>query len=341
MSNLQEEFYLFSPSQVNYWRAIILFGKNTATYKFALAKAILESHHNNNDLITLEQIALPFSVNICRHLTNFERQITAKNSKYLEACKNFNLKLIDEDELINCTLKYGFNHVFDAFHNIAGKNIENLFFIDERKHKKSIRITENLYKLVEENPVQMLYDETESRWNLVEFAWNNNLSTSLIEYDNETNFLFDRSSRRINLTSTHSSLNGYQKGKCFYCSQKISINKKDINYADVDHVLPFKLSQFNEFKNLNGIWNLVLSCKECNRGPNGKFDKIIHLKYLVKLHRRNEYLITSHHPLRETLIKQTGKNTAERINFLQTYYNHAKQLLIHEWQTDTLGENDF
>jgi len=36
-----------------------------------------------------------------------------------------------------------------------------------------------------------------------------------------------------------------------------------------------------------------------------------------------EYLITSHHPLRETLIAQTGFTTEKRRNFLQEAYSCA------------------
>ena len=58
------------------------------------------------------------------------------------------------------------------------------------------------------------------------------------------------------------------------------------------------------------IWNLVLSCKDCNRGSNGKFEKIPHIDFYF-LNKRNNYYIESHHPLRETIINQTGK-TEER-----------------------------
>ncbi|MEG2750163.1 MAG: HNH endonuclease, partial [Acinetobacter sp.] len=44
---------------------------------------------------------------------------------------------------------------------------------------------------------------------------------------------------------------------------------------------------------------------------------------LERLHKRNEYLITSHHPLRETLISQTGFTELSRRNFLQDVYNCA------------------
>lgn len=50
----------------------------------------------------------------------------------------------------------------------------------------------------------------------------------------------------------------------------------------------------------------MLACPECNRGADGKYARIPATKYLARLHKRNELLISSHHPLRETTIKQTG-----------------------------------
>ncbi len=67
----------------------------------------------------------------------------------------------------------------------------------------------------------------------------------------------------------------------------------------------------------NGVSNLVLACTDCNRGVNGKFANLPALPLLQRLHERNEYLITSHHPLRETLIVQTGCSTEKRQQFLQ------------------------
>jgi hypothetical protein len=90
--------------------------------------------------------------------------------------------------------------------------------------------------------------------------------------------------------------------------------------ADVDHFFPHKLKQQNTCINVDGIWNLVLSCNTCNRGTNGKFDRIPSARLLTRLHNRNEFFIGSHHPLRETLIRQTGSTTAERANFLRTTY---------------------
>ncbi|MEI6336196.1 MAG: hypothetical protein WCS87_16675, partial [Methylococcaceae bacterium] len=63
---------------------------------------------------------------------------------------------------------------------------------------------------------------------------------------------------------------------------------------------------------INGVANLVLACTDCNRGVNGKFANLPSLPSLERLYERNEYLITSHHPLRETLIVQTGCSTEKR-----------------------------
>jgi len=39
---MSNKFYEIEPSLINYWRGVILFGLNTASYKFALGKSLLE-----------------------------------------------------------------------------------------------------------------------------------------------------------------------------------------------------------------------------------------------------------------------------------------------------------
>jgi len=60
-------------------------------------------------------------------------------------------------------------------------------------------------------------------------------------------------------------------------------------------------SQAGAWEPEKGVANLVLACTDCNRGVNGKFAHLPALPLLQRLHDRNEYLFTSHHPLRETL----------------------------------------
>ncbi len=47
--------------------------------------------------------------------------------------------------------------------------------------------------------------------------------------------------------------------------------------------------------------------------------------------RRNNYLIQSHHPLRETLLAQTGRTEARRRSFLQRMDAFAIQHLVSRW----------
>ena len=61
-------FYQIEPTLENYWRGIILFGKNVASYKFALAHALYDIRRDGSDLIRLEELAVPFSQHLCRHL---------------------------------------------------------------------------------------------------------------------------------------------------------------------------------------------------------------------------------------------------------------------------------
>jgi hypothetical protein len=119
------------------------------------------------------------------------------------------------------------------------------------------------------------------------------------------NFLVLHGRFRVAVTAARHALNGYQKGHCFYCFDAISA--ADGNpLVDVDHFFPWSLSTRKVLGgniNINGVWNLVLSCVVCNRGPSGKFDMIPSSNLVARLHQRNEFLINSHHPLRETLIE--------------------------------------
>ena len=185
----KELFVDKNPSLDTSWRSIILLGRNVASYKFALAKSLLEIDPSSTE-IEIEKIALPFAKNICEHLKNNEKQVTSKSSKFLEACKKFNNSEISEDELKQTTVKLGFVNVIDAFHVVAREETPR-FFIDNRGSNKSIILTDNFYKLKENDIYGNLKNEAESRWNLWETAISLNVNPSLLEIinDNEKNYL--------------------------------------------------------------------------------------------------------------------------------------------------------
>jgi 5-methylcytosine-specific restriction endonuclease McrA len=180
--------------------------------------------------------------------------------------------------------------------------------------------------------------EIESRWQLVEAAWDLSVARNLItvNHDHDKGLLFtqDRQLRRVDLTSSRSALNGYQKGKCFYCFRNIAVGEGAGVPAEVDHFFPHVLKQHGVKANVNGVWNLVLACQGCNRGVGGKSARVPATRLLARLNRRNDFLIASHHPLRETLLKQTGLTREKRRLFLQSVDHWASERLIHRWEPD-------
>ncbi|GHV37230.1 hypothetical protein FACS1894187_13440 [Synergistales bacterium] len=337
----QEEF----PSLESYWRSIILFGQNVASYKFALAKSLLEIAPLGKNALTLEDLSEPFSRHLCEHIKNFPKQVTSGSSKFLDTCKAFNDGEISKDRLLAATSQMGFNNVIDAFHVVNKKDIPMRFYQkDYGRRNKKIVLTDNIFKLQTMKYFDDFTNETESRWNLVETAWELGISRNLldVQYNEKDKILFVNDDfRRKTITSARDALNGYQKGKCFYCFDDITVNGSENLICDIDHFFPHTLQPMMKYINIDGVWNLVLSCQNCNRGGGGKFARVPAVKYLTRLHKRNEFLIKSHHPLRETIMAQTGASQSERIAFLRATDKNAVGLLIHRWGTVNKGMEVF
>jgi hypothetical protein len=341
-----ELFYQNKPSRESYWRAIILFGRNTATYKFALGRALLDIIPSQQDSISLEDLAIPYSKYLCEHLKKTPRQATGSFGKFPNACKAYNEGRLGFEQLIEATEKNGFNDVLDAFHVVNNETIPVLFFEkDFSKQKKRIILRDDAFLLMDTKHFSNFTGETEARWNLVESAWSMGISSKLLEvgYDADSSsfFISRKDHRRKSVASARDALNGYQKSKCFFCFDDIATMGLPEDVCDVDHFFPHVLTQYIPGRNYDGVWNLVLACSKCNRGVAGKFAKIPHIKYLARLHRRNEYLICSRHPLRETLIKQTGATEKERIDFFNQTDKEAIEILLHRWETPLVGEETF
>lgn len=330
MNNFQERL----PTLDNYWRAIILFGHNVASYKFALGKSLLEVADEEQTFIPLDELAEPYSRHICAALERCDTQITSPSSRFLDACRAYNTGGIGSGELIDTTVRLGFNNVIDAFHNVNRDEVPERFFMDERDDGvKGIRLTDEIFQLAEHVQFENLKQEVDARWRLVETAWDLNLPKSAItvRFDEETYSLFtdrDRTKRR-DITGSRDALNGYQKGKCFYCFDDIAVQAGAEDLCEVDHFFPHVLKQTDTEAAIDGVWNLVLACQRCNQN---KSARVPSLRLLERLNTRNEFFISSHHPLRETIIQQTGTTTKRRQDFLQRMYDHAVDFRIHKWE---------
>jgi 5-methylcytosine-specific restriction endonuclease McrA len=341
---MTQPFISTSPELEDYWRAIILFGRNVASYKFALAKSLLELRPESGKLITLDKLAKPFALNVASHLKIEDKQATSASSRFLDQCRKFNAGELSQGQLIEQTVRLGFVNVIDAFHVVGRDETPQRFFLDERQGEGGIRITDEFSKLANTDQMESLPAEVEARWRLVETAWSLGVTRNLlrIDYDHPSESLFalSRENRRITVTSSRDALNGYQKGKCFYCYRTISLKDEGL-MPDVDHFFPHVLKHHEFGHMVDGVWNLVLACRNCNRGANGKFERVPSLKLLKRLSNRNEFLISSHHPLKETLIQQTGNSLEKRQSFLQGWHSRAVICLIHQWEPEEVVKATF
>ncbi len=293
----------------------------------------------------VEDLAVPFASEICRHLKLADTQGKSRSSRPLEACRAYNRQEISEDQLRSITVQHGFKDVIDAFHMVGRSDVRHRFFNDERKESRGIRLTEHFYRLVNSGQYGNMLEEVEARWRLVETAWDLGISPNLLKVDyscEEQTFFIEDERKRVNVTSARPALDGYQEGKCFYCFAPISVVAHDPLLADVDHFIPWILMSRGFPPILDGLWNLVLACPLCNRGENGKFEQMPAFRFVQRLHKRNEWLIQSHKPLRETLFKLAGRQEKARKNFLLSVYSEALGYSGEDfWDTDSRGSEVF
>ena len=198
-------FLEVQPTVSNHWRALILFGRNAASYKFALGKALLELRRAPGDLVKLDDLAVPFARHVCEHLAIAPKQATSQSSRFLEACRKANKGELSDGALRDTTVALGFNNVIDAFHRLGPSDTSVRFFIDERRSHQGIRLTEELRSLGETAHPDDLVQETEARWRLVETAWELGVSHSLIQFDRSSENLIAKGQDRQSSSAAISS----------------------------------------------------------------------------------------------------------------------------------------
>jgi hypothetical protein len=317
------------PDLETQWRGLILFGKNTATYKFAFGKSLLSIAERDISRLSIEDMAPVYAQFLIEHLRSGNKQGVSNSSTFLSALTRHIEGVASLDEMLDATRKEGFKYVIEAFQNLGGGTIPDSFYSYNRVDK-SIYLSDNLFKLKESVQGPNLTSEIEARWNLVETAWNLSVPVSAVQIEAEGDFtkliITDGANFRKPITSTRDALSGYQKGKCFYSERAIDLNSGNV---DVDHFFPISKQELHLPSNLNGVWNLVLSDASQNRSKSAQAPSRRHLE---NLHARNEYYIRSKHPLGATILKQTGASERERISFLQRHYDISKQYSFAGWE---------
>lgn len=138
--------------------------------------------------------------------------------------------------------------MLDAFHVVNQKELPVRFFEkDFKRGSKRIILTDQVFQIAESVEASNILCETESRWNLVETAWRLGISSNLLDVSFDENgggmVVETSANRRRNVTSARGALNGYQKGRCFYCYA--GINAADNYMPQVETSQPIVFETFS------------------------------------------------------------------------------------------------
>ena len=150
--------------------------------------------------------------------------------------------------------------------------------------------------------------ETHTRWWLVETAWSTGIARGLLApvpvHDAPTaSLVVVTNRRRRSMAGVVGALSGYQDGCCAYCQEPMLLRGR--GQEVVEHVLPWRLLGDRwAGPDLDAVWNLVLACQPWNSAKHARAPSE---RWMEWLERRNNDLIASHHPLRQTLMAQTGQ----------------------------------
>jgi hypothetical protein len=88
-----------TPTPAGDWRHIVRFGRNVASYKFALGRVLLDLAAQQQTFVRLEDLSLPYAASICEHLLAEDRQSTSARSRFLDACRSRNRGELDAAQL--------------------------------------------------------------------------------------------------------------------------------------------------------------------------------------------------------------------------------------------------
>lgn len=308
----------------DYWRFLILYGKNQSTYKMALGSSLIKFGNANSDKkILLDDLAQDFYNIYKNRLKNEKPQLMTLGRKTvvestLEEVKIG--KISYEDALENIKINALQNMVLQKFHTLNTKKIPRPFYrlSDDKRY---LHLNDNLFTVFADKQNNELLDELDSRWSLLEHGFSDARKGESLEIDEHLQYVRNKE-KRTNLTKLIPVLQGYQQNQCFYCGQEL------YNPIHVDHVIPYQAIQHNE------IWNLVLAHEFCNED---KSDNIPQKHFIASLISRNEFVLKSDLPLKDELKKVLGKTSTERRINIEKDYGFAKRKIVRMWR----GKEDF
>ncbi|WP_298440733.1 HNH endonuclease domain-containing protein [uncultured Ferrimonas sp.] len=297
----------------DYWKGIILFGLNAATYKMGLARTLLDFAKQGKTTVDWHELAHAYFGQYLERLSNnpMPQQANPSRMTVMERIvKEHRIGKLTHAEAVERVAEKAFDDVIPRFQTIGtNKELVKGHFYDFHKGQK-LELKDSLLAF-DHNLINELDSEIVARWSLLEGAFS--ISQSQFHLANDIRDIYlEGGYERQALTSNIPFLNGYQGNTCFYCGEPLG---DDIH---VDHVLPRQVLCHDE------IWNLVLSHADCNLL---KSDKLVGAHFIQKLIARNENIMGSNHPWKQKIATALGTTPTRRAKALTKHYDNVKLVL--------------
>ncbi|MBN8446650.1 MAG: HNH endonuclease [Gammaproteobacteria bacterium] len=297
----------------DFFKGIVLFGLNAATYKMGLAQTLISASRAKSNLLNwgdLSETYFDIYLNRLRQNPMPQQGNPNRLTKMERIVKEHELGVLSRTEAIKKVAEIGFEDVVPRFQTIGtDKNIVSDYFYEIDFGNKLV-LKDTLLSL---DTVQLdqLEAEVLARWGLLEGAFSINQTDFKLANDIREIYLKDGYSRKA-LTSNIPFLAGYQGNTCFYCGEPM------LNDIHVDHVLP------RQVLNHDDIWNLVLAHGDCNLL---KSDRLVGAHFIQKLIARNENIMGSNHPWKAQIANALGTTANRRADTLKVHYDNLKTVL--------------
>ena len=315
----------FTPA--DYWKAIILYGLNSATYKMALARCLLGFANDRKTTISWDELARSFYWQYSQRLSKNampQQHNPARLTKLERIVQQTENGQLTKDQAVDQVAIEGFNDVIPRFQTIGTNDQIAAGVFYDYDFGKSLTLTENILQLSECMSSE-LEDEINARWHLLEGAFSMNQTQDQYRLGNDIRQIYlENGYVRKTLTQNIPFLQGYQGNLCFYCGEEL------VSDIHVDHVLPRQVLNHDE------VWNLVLSHGDCNRW---KSDKLVGSHFIKKLTARNENIMGSNHPWKHKIQQLLGKSPILRATALEKQFDQVRTVIGHDYWGGSPGYN--
>ena len=311
----------------DYWRLLILYGLNTATYKIALGQCLCNFTKSAKTTIPMEMLAKEFFDLYCARLTNNLPQIN--NPRRLTVMEQVVAKYktgqIEYAEAVTYVKNHAFRDVIPRFHTLDRRPIDQKFY---EATSKGLVLTDNLFTVFADSEKICLQEELQARWSLLESAFAMKREKATLINDSQ-NFYLLRGTQQAVIAQTSDMLHGYQDGRCFYCGEPL-----DLEHQGVDHVLP------KIYLKDDATWNLVLAHPECQAK---KEERLPDQTVIKELASRNERLIQSNQPLSPKVEAALGQTQETRQETLFKIYDQLVDQVgpSNIWSPNLNGQDPF